>query len=36
LTAITSDAVFAETPVAIGEEVGLAWSDEDIHALSPA
>ena len=21
---------------AIGEEVGLAWSDEDIHALSPA
>jgi len=36
LTAITSDAVFAETPVAIGEEVGLTWSDEDIHALSPA
>jgi len=36
LTAITSDADFAETPVAVGEEVGLAWTDEDIHALSPA
>jgi putative spermidine/putrescine transport system ATP-binding protein len=36
LTAIASDAAFIEAPVAIGDEVGLAWNDEDIHALSPA
>jgi len=36
LTAITSDATFIQAPVAIGQEVGLAWNDEDIHALSPA
>jgi putative spermidine/putrescine transport system ATP-binding protein len=36
LTAITSDATFTQTPVAIGEEVGLAWDEQDIHALSPA
>ena len=36
LTAITSDADFAQSPVAIGEEVGLAWDEDDIHALSPA
>jgi len=36
LTAITSDAAFSQLPVAIGEEVGLAWDEEDIHALSPA
>ena len=36
LTAIASDAAFLEAPVAIGDEVGIAWNDEDIHALSPA
>jgi putative spermidine/putrescine transport system ATP-binding protein len=36
LTAIVSDAAYVASPVAIGDEVGLDWSDEDIHALSPA
>ena len=36
LTAIASDAAFLEAPVAIGDEVGIAWNDEDVHALSPA
>jgi putative spermidine/putrescine transport system ATP-binding protein len=36
LTAIVSDGDFAKVPVAIGDQVGLAWSDEDIHPVSPA
>jgi len=36
LTAIVSDAVFGKTPIAIGDTVGLAWSDEDVHPVSPA
>jgi putative spermidine/putrescine transport system ATP-binding protein len=36
LTAIVSDAAYVGAPVAIGDEVGLDWSDEDVHALSPA
>ena len=36
LSAIVSDAAFARAPFAIGDSVGLAWSDEDVHSLSPA
>ena len=36
LSAIVSDAVFARTPFAVGDSVGLAWNDADIHPLSPA
>ena len=36
LTAIVSDAAFGKTPIAIGDTVGLAWSDEDVHPVSPA
>ena len=36
LTAIVSDAAFCKTPIAIGDSVGLAWSDEDVHPVSPA
>jgi len=36
LTAIVSDAAFGKTPIAIGDSVGLAWSDEDVHPVSPA
>jgi ABC-type Fe3+/spermidine/putrescine transport system ATPase subunit len=36
LTAAVEDANFIASPVAIGERVGLAWRDEDIHPLSPA
>jgi putative spermidine/putrescine transport system ATP-binding protein len=36
LTAIVSDAVFGKAPIAIGDSVGLAWSDEDVHPVSPA
>ena len=36
LTAVIGDAVFAKAPIAIGDSVGLAWSDEDIHPVSPA
>ena len=36
LSAILSDADFARTPLAVGDRVGLAWRDEDVHQLSPA
>ncbi len=36
LIAIVSDGDFAKIPVAIGDKVGLAWGDEDIHPVSPA
>jgi putative spermidine/putrescine transport system ATP-binding protein len=36
LSAIVSDAVFAQAPYAAGDSVGLAWNDSDIHPLSPA
>ena len=36
LAAVVGDADFAMTPLAIGDRVGLAWLDEDIHQLSPA
>jgi putative spermidine/putrescine transport system ATP-binding protein len=36
LSAILGDADFAKTPLAVGDRVGLAWRDEDIHQLSPA
>jgi putative spermidine/putrescine transport system ATP-binding protein len=36
LSAVLGDADFAKTPLAIGDRVGLAWLDEDIHQLSPA
>jgi putative spermidine/putrescine transport system ATP-binding protein len=36
LSAVLSDADFAKTPLAIGDRVGLAWLDEDVHQLSPA
>ncbi|THD45017.1 MAG: ABC transporter ATP-binding protein [Bradyrhizobium sp.] len=36
LSAILNDAEFAATPLAVGDRIGLAWRDEDIHPLSPA
>ena len=36
LTAALDDARFTASPVAIGDSVGLAWRDEDIHPLAPA
>ena len=36
LSAILGDADFAKTPFAVGDRVGLAWRDEDVHQLSPA
>jgi putative spermidine/putrescine transport system ATP-binding protein len=36
LTSILSDADFAKVAIAIGDPVGLAWSDEDIHPVKPA
>jgi putative spermidine/putrescine transport system ATP-binding protein len=36
LSAIVGDADFARTPLAVGDRVGLAWLDEDVHQLSPA
>jgi putative spermidine/putrescine transport system ATP-binding protein len=36
LSAVVGDADFSKTPLAIGDRVGLAWLDEDIHQLSPA
>jgi putative spermidine/putrescine transport system ATP-binding protein len=36
LSAVLGDADFAKTPFAVGDRVGLAWRDEDIHQLSPA
>ena len=36
LSAILGDADFARTPLAVGDRVGLAWRDEDVHQLSPA
>jgi putative spermidine/putrescine transport system ATP-binding protein len=36
LSAVIGDADFTRTPLAIGDRVGLAWKDEDIHQLSPA
>ena len=35
LSAVVSDAVFSKAPFAPGDPVGLSWSDEDIHPLSP-
>jgi len=36
LSAVVGDAEFAKRPLTIGDCVGLAWLDEDIHPLSPA
>jgi putative spermidine/putrescine transport system ATP-binding protein len=36
LSAVLGDADFAKTPFAVGDRVGLAWRDEDVHQLSPA
>jgi putative spermidine/putrescine transport system ATP-binding protein len=36
LSAVLGDAAFARTPFAVGDRVGLAWLDEDVHQLSPA
>jgi putative spermidine/putrescine transport system ATP-binding protein len=36
LSAIVPDAEFLHTPVAVGEQVGLIWSDEEVHQLTPA
>jgi len=36
LTAIVEDASFVAKPAEIGDSVGLAWRDEDVHPLSPA
>jgi len=36
LSAVLGDADFAKTPLAIGDQVGLAWLDENVHQLSPA
>ena len=36
LSAILGDADFAKAPLAVGDRVGLAWRDEDVHQLSPA
>ena len=36
LSAVVGDAAFTKTPLAIGDRVGLAWLDADIHPLSPA
>ena len=36
LSAVVGDADFAKTPLAIGDRVGLAWLDQDIHQLLPA
>jgi putative spermidine/putrescine transport system ATP-binding protein len=36
LSAVLGDADFAKTPLTIGDRVGLAWLDGDIHQLSPA
>jgi putative spermidine/putrescine transport system ATP-binding protein len=34
-TATVSDASFAAIPLTIGDSVGVAWADEDIHKLMP-
>jgi putative spermidine/putrescine transport system ATP-binding protein len=36
LSAVIGDAAFANQPLCLGDRVGLAWVDEDIHPLSPA
>ena len=36
LTAIVDDAAFSQHPVAVGDQVGLAWSEADIRPVSPA
>jgi len=36
LSAVVSDADFAATPLAVGDEVAVTWDDADIHPLSPA
>jgi len=36
LAAIVGDADFAKSPLTVGDSVGLAWSDDDVHQLSPA
>jgi putative spermidine/putrescine transport system ATP-binding protein len=36
LSAIVSDAAFLQAPVAIGDPVGLAWRDEDVHPVKAA
>ncbi|MGA2487806.1 MAG: TOBE domain-containing protein, partial [Roseiarcus sp.] len=36
LSAILGDAAFANTPLSIGDRIGLAWADEDEHPLLPA
>jgi putative spermidine/putrescine transport system ATP-binding protein len=36
LTAVVSDADFLKAPVAIGDAVGLAWHDSDVHPVLPA
>jgi len=33
---VVGDADFAAAPLAMGDEVDLAWADADIHPLSPA
>ncbi len=36
LSAAVPDVRFASHPAAIGDEVGLVWTNEDVHPLSPA
>jgi putative spermidine/putrescine transport system ATP-binding protein len=35
LSAVVPDAEFAKTPVNVGDQVGLIWSDEEVHQLTP-
>jgi putative spermidine/putrescine transport system ATP-binding protein len=36
LSAIVGDAEFQNSPVAVGDQVGLVWSEADIQPVSPA
>jgi putative spermidine/putrescine transport system ATP-binding protein len=36
LSAIVPDAEFLNAPVNVGDQVGLIWSDEEVHQLTPA
>jgi putative spermidine/putrescine transport system ATP-binding protein len=35
LSAIVPDAEFTKFPVAVGDQVGLVWNDEDVHPVAP-
>jgi hypothetical protein len=33
---VVGDAEFLRAPVAVGDQIGLAWSEADIQPVSPA